>query len=57
MTISWQEVFFEQQQKFNEPLEQRVTEHLKNEWKNLATQAPMKRLPKELSVSCIPVLF
>ena len=57
MTISWQGVFFEQQQKFNEPLEQWVTEHLKNEWKNLATQAPMKRLPKELSVSCIPVLF
>lgn len=52
------EVFFEQQQKFNERLEQRVTEHLRNERENLATRAPMKkRLPKELSVSCITVLF
>ena len=30
-------VFFEQQQKFNERLEQRVTKHLKNERENLAT--------------------
>ena len=52
------EAFFEQQQKFNDRLEQRVTEHLTNERENVTTRAPRKtRLPKELSVSCVHVLF
>ena len=53
------EAFFENQQKFNERLEKRVTEHLKNERENASKQpTPMKRrLPKELSVSCVHVLF
>lgn len=50
------EAFFEQQKKFNERLEQRVTENLTNERENLTTPLK-KRLPKELSVSRVHVPF